>query len=93
MARPLVSAHIPDSVSQKACVYMYLEAGEGGTELTQRCLCCVVTTPDSTAETLRKQKRCSGLADLAGSLRMWAMTLHKLDDSYLSDFLTQRREK
>ncbi|CAB1422338.1 unnamed protein product [Pleuronectes platessa] len=27
LARPLVSAHIPDSVSQKAHVYVYLEAG------------------------------------------------------------------
>lgn len=27
LARPLVSARIPDSVSQKAHVYVYLEAG------------------------------------------------------------------
>lgn len=35
MARSLVSADIPDSVSQKVCVYVHLEA-EAGTEMTQR---------------------------------------------------------
>ena len=32
LAGPLVSAHIPDSVSQKAHVYVYLEAGGGHSE-------------------------------------------------------------